>query len=232
MIYYVEDDKNIRELTIYTLTQAGFEARGFPSAESFFEACKEELPQLVLLDIMLPGKDGIQILQEIRSSESTAHLLVMMLTAKGSEIDKVVGLDTGADDYLAKPFGMMELVSRVKALLRRAEPTTKPSKSIEISYGGIVLNSAAHKVTIDGKPVALTLKEFELLQELMTNRGRVLSRNQLLESVWGWEFAGNTRTVDVHIQTLRQKLAEAAGADDDSKTLIETVRGVGYMIGA
>ncbi len=228
MIYYVEDDANIRDLTVYTLKQAGFDAQGFPDGDAMLGACTEEVPQVILLDIMLPGKDGMQILQEIRASDVLCAVPVMMLTAKGSEIDKVLGLDAGADDYLAKPFGMMELVSRVKALLRRTQ-SSGPHDSDLLRCGSVALDPGSHKVTVAEEAVTLTLKEFALLQELMMNRGRVLSRAQLLASVWGWDFAGNTRTVDVHVQTLRQKLSEASPEAD---SLIETVRGVGYMIGS
>lgn len=228
MIYYVEDDANIRDLAIYTLRQSGFDALGFPDGDSFFRACSDRAPQAVLLDIMLPGKDGMQILEEVRRDPVLAHVPVMMLTAKGSEIDKVTGLDAGADDYLAKPFGMMEMVSRVKALLRRAHQGG-PSDAAVLRCGGVALDPEAHKVSAGGNPVVLTFKEFALLQELMRNRGHVLTRAQLLESVWGWDFAGNTRTVDVHVQTLRQKLGEACA---ECGSLIETVRGVGYMVEA
>ena len=225
MIYYVEDDTNIRDLTVYALRQAGFEAQGFPAAEEFFAACKERLPELVLLDIMLPEVDGLEILHVLRDDPATKSLPVMMLTAKGTEFDTVCGLDAGADDYLAKPFGMMELVSRVNALLRRAGAPAAARD--ELSCGPVVLTASAHTVSVDGQPVALTLKEFDLLRALMQNEGRVLSRRQLLEDVWGVTYVGETRTVDVHVQTLRQKLAAASvGAD----ALIQTVRGVGYCV--
>ncbi len=225
MIYYVEDDTNIRDLTVYALRQAGFEAQGFPAAEEFFAACKERLPELVLLDIMLPEVDGLEILHVLRDDPATKRLPVMMLTAKGTEFDTVCGLDAGADDYLAKPFGRMELVSRVNALLRRAGAPAAARD--ELSCGPVVLTASAHTVSVDGQPVALTLKEFDLLRALMQNEGRVLSRRQLLEDVWGVTYVGETRTVDVHVQTLRQKLAAASvGAD----ALIQTVRGVGYCV--
>lgn len=225
MIYYVEDDTNIRDLTVYALRQAGFEAQGFPAAEEFFAACKERLPELVLLDIMLPEVDGLEMLHVLRDDPATKRLPVMMLTAKGTEFDTVCGLDAGADDYLAKPFGMMELVSRVNALLRRAGAPAAARD--ELSCGPVVLTASAHTVSVDGQPVALTLKEFDLLRALMQNEGRVLSRRQLLEDVWGVTYVGETRTVDVHVQTLRQKLAAASvGAD----ALIQTVRGVGYCV--
>ncbi|OUO88993.1 DNA-binding response regulator [Gordonibacter sp. An230] len=225
MIYYVEDDTNIRDLTVYALRQAGFEAQGFPAAEEFFAACKERLPELVLLDIMLPEVDGLEILHVLRDDPATKRLPVMMLTAKGTEFDTVCGLDAGADDYLAKPFGMMELVSRVNALLRRAGAPAAARD--ELSCGSVVLTASAHTVSVDGQPVALTLKEFDLLRALMQNEGRVLSRRQLLEDVWGVTYVGETRTVDVHVQTLRQKLAAAS---DGADALIQTVRGVGYCV--
>ena len=225
MIYYVEDDTNIRDLTVYALRQAGFEAQGFPAAEEFFAACKERLPELVLLDIMLPEVDGLEILHVLREDPATKSLPVMMLTAKGTEFDTVCGLDAGADDYLAKPFGMMELVSRVNALLRRAGAPAAARD--ELSCGSVVLTASAHTVSVDGQPVALTLKEFDLLRALMQNEGRVLSRRQLLEDVWGVTYVGETRTVDVHVQTLRQKLAAAS---DGADALIQTVRGVGYCV--
>lgn len=226
MIYYVEDDANIRELTVYALKQAGYESRGFSGADEFFAACREETPELILLDIMLPGTDGLEILRIVRSDPAMRSLPVIMLTAKGTEYDTVIGLDAGADDYLAKPFGMMELVSRVNALLRRASmPATVAGD--ELAAGPVVLTASAHTVTVDGEPVTLTLKEFDLLRALLQNAGHVLSRRQLLEDVWGITYVGETRTVDVHIQTLRQKLAAAKeGADG----IIQTVRGVGYCV--
>lgn len=226
MIYYVEDDKNIRDLATYALNQAGFEVVGFSCAEDFENACSSQMPDLVLLDIMLPGKDGLEILESMRLNPSTRHIPVMMLTAKGSEIDKVQGLDLGADDYLAKPFGMMELVSRVRALYRRAE---SPAIAVggKCKCGEITLDGEARTVRVCGEPISLTLKEFDLLQMLMNNCGHVLTRDHLLESVWGWDFAGNTRTVDAHVQTLRQKIASASA---EAASMVETVRGVGYVI--
>lgn len=226
MIYYVEDDKNIRDLATYALNQAGFEVVGFSCAEDFENACSSQMPDLVLLDIMLPGKDGLEILESMRLNPSTRHIPVMMLTAKGSEIDKVQGLDLGADDYLAKPFGMMELVSRVRALYRRAE---SPAIAVggKCKCGEITLDGEARTVLVCGESISLTLKEFDLLQMLMNNCGHVLTRDHLLESVWGWDFAGNTRTVDAHIQTLRQKIASASA---EAASMVETVRGVGYVI--
>ena len=226
MIYYVEDDKNIRDLATYALNQAGFEVVGFPCAEDFENACSSQMPDLVLLDIMLPGKDGLEILESMRLNPSTRHIPVMMLTAEGSEIDKVQGLDLGADDYLAKPFGMMELVSRVRALYRRAE---SPAIAVggKCKCGEITLDGEARTVRVCGEPISLTLKEFDLLQMLMNNCGHVLTRDHLLESVWRWDFAGNTRTVDAHVQTLRQKIASASA---EAASMVETVRGVGYVI--
>jgi len=217
MIYYVEDDANIRELVIYTLTQSGFEAKGFEDADAFYAAVKKRIPKLVLLDIMLPGEDGISILKNLRKGDDTAAVPVIMLTAKGSEYDKVMGLDMGADDYLAKPFGMMELVSRVKAILRRSEHTVK---KVYVA-GNVELDATAHIVYVDGERISLTLKEFELLHLLMKNKGRAFSRDDILEKVWGYSYEGGTRTVDVHVQTLRQKLGSGAG-------VVATVRGVGY----
>ena len=226
MIYYLEDDTNIRDLTVYALKQAGLEAAGFAHAGDFFDACRESLPDLVLLDIMLPEVDGLEVLRRLREDPATKFLPVMMLTAKGTEFDKVSGLDAGADDYLAKPFGMMELVSRVNALLRRAAAPTAPAGDV-LECGPIELRVLEHTVSAGGVPVELTLKEFDLLRALLRNVGRVLSRGQLLEDVWGMTFVGETRTVDVHIQTLRQKLSAACpGAD----ACIKTVRGVGYSI--
>ena len=228
MIYYVEDDTNIRDLTVYALKQAGYEARGFPGAEEFFAACKEETPELILLDIMLPEIDGLEILRMVRDDAAMKTLPVIMLTAKGTEYDTVMGLDAGADDYLAKPFGMMELVSRVNALLRRV---SMPATTVgdELVAGPIVLTASAHTVAVGGEPVTLTLKEFELLRALMASEGRVLSRSQLLEEVWGITYVGETRTVDVHIQTLRQKLSRVKPGVEAA---ITTVRGVGYCFKA
>lgn len=226
MIYYVEDDTNIRDLTIYALKQGGFDARGFENAQEFYDALRVQLPELILLDIMLPEVDGLEILRTLRSNPATKQVPIMMLTAKGTEYDTVCGLDAGADDYLAKPFGMMELVSRVNALLRRVGNTESPEQDILIC-GVIKLSVSEHSVTAGGVPVALTLKEFDLLKTLIRHAGQVLSRDRLLEDVWGVTYAGGTRTVDVHVQTLRQKLSSACeGAD----SCIKTVRGVGYSI--
>lgn len=220
MIYLVEDDNSIRELVIYTLQTTGMKARGLSCAKEFWEAMKEGLPDLVLLDIMLPDEDGLSILRKLRESNHTARLPIIMLTAKGTEYDKVLGLDSGADDYIPKPFGMMEMVSRVKALLRRAEPEKKGGVH---QVGPVVVDMGKHTVKVNGEPVALTYKEFELLCYLMENEGIVLTRDQLLSKIWGYDFDGETRTVDVHIRTLRQKLGLASN-------YIETIRGVGYKM--
>lgn len=221
MIYLVEDDDSIRELVLYTLHTTGFEAEGFRNAADFWQALEKELPQLVLLDIMLPDEDGLHILKRLRAGAETADLPVMMLTAKSSEYDRVVGLDSGADDYMPKPFGMMELVSRVRALLRRA---AKPAAEDKLfTAGSLAVDVKRRAVTVDGEPVILTYKEFELLCYLLENRGVVLSRDQILTKIWDYNYSGETRTVDVHIRTLRQKL-------DDAGALIETVRGVGYRL--
>lgn len=221
MIYLVEDDDSIRELVLYTLHTTGFEAEGFRNAVDFWQALEKELPQLVLLDIMLPDEDGLHILKRLRAGAETADLPVMMLTAKSSEYDRVVGLDSGADDYMPKPFGMMELVSRVRALLRRA---AKPAAEDKLfTAGSLAVDVKRRAVTVDGEPVILTYKEFELLCYLLENRGVVLSRDQILTKIWDYNYSGETRTVDVHIRTLRQKLGDAGA-------LIETVRGVGYRL--
>ncbi len=220
MIYYVEDESNIRDLVVYTLNASGFEAQGFENSVDFWSTMKVRRPELVLLDVMLPGEDGLTILKRLRSSPVTADIPVIMATAKGSEYDKVIGLDGGADDYLAKPFGMMEMVSRIRAVLRR----TSPKQPKVISYGAITLDEGKHTVTVNDTPVTLTLKEYEILKLLMDNPGQVFTREILLSDVWGIDFTGETRTVDVHIGTLRTKLAEAGD-------MIETVRGVGYKMG-
>ena len=225
VIYFVEDDLNIRDLVVYTLNSTGFTARGFTNYQEFREALAELLPEMILLDIMLPGVDGIQILRRIRANPKTKSIPVIMVTAKGAEFDKVKSLDLGADDYITKPFGMMELVSRVRAVLRRvARPTDLIDENEEIlTIGTIELNLPRHTLTVAGKKVQLTLKEYELLEELMSQPGILFSRDRLLDSIWGYSFHGETRTVDVHIRTLRKKLGPAAKH-------IETVRGVGYKI--
>lgn len=220
MIYLVEDDNSIRELVIYTLQTTGFEAKGFSCAKDFWAELQKETPSLVLLDIMLPDEDGLTILRKLRESSQTVKLPVIMLTARGTEYDKVVGLDSGADDYIPKPFGMMELVARVRALLRRTEPEKKDGI---LQCGPIVLDPGKHTVRVSDQPVLLTFKEFELLALLMENEGMVLTRDQLLSKIWGYDFDGETRTVDVHIRTLRQKLGVASN-------YIETIRGVGYKM--
>lgn len=223
MIYCVEDDNNIRDLVVYTLNSTGLEGEGFPDARTFKDALLKKLPDLILLDIMLPGEDGIQILKKLREGEVTKDIPVIMVTAKGAEFDKVQALDLGADDYVTKPFGMMELVSRIRAVLRRTRAKNQTTQEEILSIGPIRLDSARHEVTTDGKPVQLTLKEYELLRKMMENEGVVLTRDQLLVDIWGYDFDGETRTVDVHIRTLRTKLGDAGD-------LIETVRGVGYRI--
>ena len=220
MIYCVEDDSSIRELMVYTLQASGFEACGFQDSVDFWKMMKEKKPELVVLDIMLPGEDGISILKKLRSSPVTEDIPVIMATAKDSEYDTVIGLDSGADDYLSKPFGMMEMVSRIKAVLRRSTPKKKQKR---IQCGSIVIDEGKHTVTVNDKLISLTLKEYELLKLLAENTGQVFTRDILLASVWGADFAGETRTVDVHIGTLRTKL-------DECGDMIKTVRGVGYKI--
>ena len=220
MIYCVEDESSIRDLMLYTLKASGFDARGFESGSEFWPAIKEQMPSLIILDVMLPDEDGLTILKALRSSPVTMDIPVIMATAKDSEYDKVIGLDIGADDYLSKPFGMMEMVSRIKAVLRRAAP--KQTKVLVC--GGISLDKSRHSVSVYGTPVSLTLKEYELLKLFMENPDRVFSREVLLSEIWGNDFIGETRTVDVHIGTLRTKLAQTGN-------LIETVRGVGYRMG-
>lgn len=220
MIWCVEDDSSIRDIEIYALTSTGFEARGFADGDSFWQALQTEEPELVLLDVMLPGRDGVQLLKSMKASPSLWHIPVIMATAKGSEFDKIQSLDLGADDYLVKPFGMMEMVSRVKAVLRRCQST--PSRKV-LRIQGLELDGEAHSVTADGQRISLTHKEFQLLRLLMAHPQRVYTRDQLYEAVWGGDFLGETRTVDMHIRTLRQKLG-IYGA------LIETVRNVGYLL--
>lgn len=218
MIYLLEDDDSIREFVIYTLNSQGMEARGFDRPSAFWVAMGEREPSLILLDVMLPEEDGLSILQKLRTSAHTARLPVILLTAKGAEYDKVLGLDGGADDYVTKPFGMMELLSRIRALLRRTE-----GDSGVYRCGSLTVDPGRHVVTVGSREVTLTQKEFELLCLLLKNKGQVLSRDRLIEDVWGYAFAGESRTVDVHVRTLRQKLGEAGRC-------IETVRGYGYKI--
>lgn len=221
MIFCVEDDAGIRDLMIYTLNASGFRAVGFENAREFYAALADDTPELIMLDIMLPGEDGISILKRLKADARTADIPVIMATAKGNEYDKVIGLDLGADDYLAKPFGMMEMASRVRAVLRRSGRAAEKQQLIRV--GGLEMNLGEHIVTADGIRVQLTLKEFELLRTFMTSPGRAFTREQLLSSVWCEDFLGETRTVDVHVGTLRQKLGSCG-------KYIRTVRGVGYRL--
>ena len=220
MIYCVEDDLSIRELMLYTLRASGFEAEGFGDGEMLFDALSRNTPRLILLDIMLPGMDGIEILKRLRTNSATAGIPVIMASAKGTEYDKVLGLDLGADDYLAKPFGMMEMVSRIRAVLRRSTPV---SRQTSLTLGRLTMDIPAHIVPADGVRVTLTLKAFELLRLFLSAPGRVFSREHLLEQVWGTDYIGESRTVDVHIATLRTKLGRCG-------EYIRTVRGVGYRM--
>lgn len=220
MIYCVEDDAGIRELMLYTLRASGFTAEGMPDGGALFQALSRQKPQLIMLDIMLPGMDGVEILRTLKGSADTANIPVIMATAKGAEYDKVLGLDLGADDYLVKPFGMMEMVSRVRAVLRRSAQA--PRKEI-FQLGPLQMDCGSHTVSLNGERVELTLKEFELLRLFLENPGRVFTREQLLQSIWGTEYLGETRTVDVHIGTLRTKLGQCGA-------YIRTVRGVGYKL--
>ena len=220
-IYYTEDDENIRELVIYALKSSGFQAVGFENAKDFFRGMHSVLPDLIVLDVMLPDEDGIEILKKLKRDADYKNIPVIMLTAKSAEYDKVIGLDLGADDYVTKPFGVMELVSRIKAVLRRSK---EQEKEDVIEVEDIRLDRRQHIVTVSGKPIELTHKEFELLDYFMCNKGIVLTREKLLDTVWNMDFEGESRTVDVHIGLLRQKLGE-------SGQLIVTVRGVGYKFG-
>ena len=224
MIYIVEDDASIRELEQYALQSNGYEVQGFESAEPFWQAMRAAEPELVILDVMLPGEDGFSILKKLRNTPSLRRLPIIMVTAKSSELDTVRGLDCGADDYIAKPFGIMELAARIKALLRRSGRSTSDSASDKITAGGITVNTSLREVSRDGRPIELTLKEYELLLYLLKNRARVVSREELLTKVWGIDFVGETRTLDMHIGTLRKKLSD----DAENAHLIKTVRGVGY----
>lgn len=221
MIYCVEDDESIREIEVYALKSTGFEAAGFSDGAAFFEAVGKQTPQLVLLDVMLPGEDGVAILKKLRAAPATRDVPVVMATAKGAEYDKIASLDLGADDYLVKPFGMMEMVARVKAVLRRAAPK---GETRSLACGDIEMDLTTHRVTVDGQSIELALKEFEVLRLLLRQPGVVFTRERLLSEVWGMDYDGETRTVDVHIRTLRAKLG-AAGEQ------VETVRGVGYRMG-
>ena len=220
MNYCVEDDSSIRELMLYALRASGFQAVGYPDSTGLFAGLQQALPRLILLDIMLPGMDGIEILKTLRASPATAHIPIIMASAKGTEYDKVMGLDLGADDYLAKPFGMMEMVSRIRAVLRRSSDSAAQKP---LRFGKLQMDLLSHTVQADGNRVELTLKEFELLKLFLTHPGRVYSRDQLLEQIWSTDYAGETRTVDVHIGTLRTKLGSCGD-------YIRTVRGVGYRM--
>ena len=220
MIYLVEDDSSIRELIVYTLNSTGLEAEGFERPSEFWEKVDEKIPSLVMLDVMLPEENGIEILKKLRKNYNTEHVPTIMVTAKTSEYDKIKGLENGADDYIGKPFSMMEMVARVKALLRRSEYTEKEQ---EYNIGNLYVCPSKHIVKVNGKDITLTLKEFETLCLLLQNKGIVLTRDQLLNKIWGYSFDGESRTVDVHIRTLRQKLQEAG-------SVIKTIRGVGYKI--
>ncbi|WP_297958940.1 response regulator transcription factor [uncultured Ruminococcus sp.] len=222
MIYMLEDEEGIRNFVIYALKSSGFEAEGFETPSALREAMDRELPELLLLDRMLPEEDGLTVLKKLRSAPATGKLPVIMLTAKGTELDKVEGLDSGADDYIAKPFGTLELISRIKALLRRTSDAPPGAERLEL--GGICVYPSKHEVFADGEKVVLTLKEYDLLLMLMRHRGEVFSRESLLREIWGYDFAGESRTVDVHIRTLRHKLGNCGD-------MIETIRGVGYKAG-
>ena len=223
MIYLLEDDASIQNFVLYALQNTGFEAEGFERPSDFWKRLDEKVPDLLLLDIMLPEEDGIEILKKLRADKRTRKMPIIMLTAKSTEYDKVIGLDSGADDYVAKPFSMMELVSRIKALLRRSEMTIEKEDSFKI--GPLYVSLSKHVVKVNGEEVTtLTYKEFELLSLLLQNQETVFSRDQILQSIWGYDFDGESRTVDVHVRTLRQKLGNAGG-------LIETVRGFGYKLG-
>ena len=222
MIWCVEDDASIRDIEVYALTSTGFEAKGFEDGDSFWNALQTGQPELVVLDVMLPGRDGVELLKMMKASEALRDIPVIMATAKGTEYDKIQSLDLGADDYLVKPFGIMEMVSRVKAVLRRCRPV-KETKLLKLE--GLVLNPEEHTVTIDGDRVCLTYKEYELLHLFLSQPGIAFTREQLLVSVWNTDYVGETRTVDMHIRTLRQKLGEYGN-------MIETVRNVGYRLEA
>ena len=220
MIYIVEDDAEIRELEVYALKSSGFESKSFDSGKNLDEEIKVQVPDLFILDIMLPGEDGLSILKRLRAQENTKNVPIIMLTAKSSELDKVKGLDLGADDYIAKPFGILEFVSRVRALLRRSG-NMKSEESVKITLGEIVLDSGTREVSVSGNSVELTYKEYELLKLLISHPGLVYSRQQILEKIWGIDFKMDTRTIDMHIKTLRQKLGEQG-------SIIQTIRNVGY----
>lgn len=220
LIYIVEDDVNIREIEGFSLKNSGYQIRDFGCAADFFEGMKEKLPNLIILDVMLPDEDGLSIIKKVRSHSDSRKIPVIMVTAKTTELDKVKGLDLGADDYMTKPFGVMELISRVKALLRRCEGTEDEKN---YTVGSLFLDIEKHSVAVNGETVELTYKEYELLRFLMQNAGIVTSRESIMERVWGTDFEGESRTLDMHIKTLRQKLGEAG-------SMIKTIRNVGYMI--
>ena len=220
MIYCIDDDPAILDLMVYTLKLSGFEAQGFPDAASFWDALRQERPQLIVLDIMLPGEDGITVLKKLRGTPATAAIPVIMASARGDEYDRVIGLDLGADDYLSKPFSMMEMVSRIKAVLRR---TDQRDNHQVYTRGSLIVDDSTHRVTNNGKEVILTIKEYEILKMFLENIGLVLTRDQLLSAIWGVNYTGETRTIDVHIGTLRSKLGGAG-------EMIRTVRGVGYRM--
>ena len=220
MIWCVDDDNTIQEIEVYTLEQMGFEARGFSDGMSMLDALKDEIPKLIILDIMMPGMDGLEVLSKLRSIEEYKSIPVIMATAKGTEMDKISGLNSGADDYLVKPFGVMEMVARVNAVLRR---TTKDNSADAIRVGGIVLKEKEHKVIVSGEKVELTHKEFAILKLFMQHPNMVFSRDKLMSEIWGMDYIGETRTVDMHIKTLRHKLGKAGGQ-------IKTVIGVGYRL--
>lgn len=224
LIYLVEDDLDIRELETYALQNSDLEVQSFSESTELYEALGKRIPDLILLDIMLPGEDGMSILKHLRSDSETQTVPIIMVTAKTTEEDKVSGLDTGADDYITKPFGVTELVSRVKAMLRRTSRDFSAGAGLLLRYDPIVMNIETHRVTVNDRPVELTFKEFELLKFLLQNKGTVVTRSRLMDTVWGFAFAGETRTVDMHIKTLRQKLGEAG-------SLIVTIRNVGYRLG-
>ena len=218
MIYCVEDDASIRDIEVYALRSTGFEAEGVDSGEALFAALKKAPAELIILDVMLPGDDGMEILKKLRMNAATRNVPVIMATARGEEYDKITGLDSGADDYLVKPFGMLEMISRVRAVLRRTNPG---GSKASMSLGGVTVDPASHRVTANGAEVTLTLKECELIWTLISIPGVVFTRDRLLSEIWGTDYDGETRTVDVHVRTLRQKLGEAG-------SIIGTVRGVGY----
>lgn len=220
LIYVVEDDKSIQEIETFALQNIGYQVEGFATAEQFYSALNRQLPDLVLLDVMLPDEDGLSIVKKLRTREDTALIPIIMVTAKTSEIDKVKGLDMGADDYMTKPFGVMELISRVKAMLRRSAKPEEKEKILRL--GNIILDREKHAVTVNGENCELTYKEYELLKLLMSNAGIVTPREVILDRIWGIDFEGESRTLDMHIKTLRQKLKEEGG-------LIKTVRNVGYI---